>query len=255
VPLLAAVPGDVGARWREEWLPRIAAGDALATVGLASMPAVPAASDADLLLLERHGELHVLDAASVSCAARPSLDGGRRLAEVAWEPSPATLLASGTDAARWLAGVEQRAAMGTGALLLGVADRLIAMASEYAKERKQFGKAIGSFQAVKHLLANALVQLEFARPAVYRAAWSLDQDDPDAGRHASMAKALSSDAATGAARAALQVHGAIGYTWEHDLHLWMKPAWALAAAWGDAASHRAALLSSLVAGRVASSAS
>ena len=141
-----------------------------------------------------------------------------------------------------LAGCRQRAAMGAGAVLLGITERLITMAGDYAKERTQFGKPIGSFQAVKHLLADALVRLEFARPAVYRAAWSLTVDDDDAPLHASMAKALASDAATAAARTALQVHGAIGYTWEHDLHLWMKPAWALAAAWGDSTAHRAAVL-------------
>ncbi len=82
---------------------------------------------------------------------------------------------------------------------------------------------------------------------VYRAAWSLSEGEPDAGLHASMAKAMASEAATVAARTALQVHGAIGYTWEHDLHLWMKRAWALAAAWGDAATHRARVLEILLA--------
>ncbi len=77
---------------------------------------------------------------------------------------------------------------------------------------------------------------------MYRAAWSLSEGDPDATVHASMAKALASEAAVLAARTALQVHGAIGYTWEHDLHLWMKRAWSLAAAWGDAAWHRARIL-------------
>ena len=179
--------------------------------------------------------------------ARASIDGARRLAEVSWEPTPATVLLSGDDALVALAACRQRAAMGTGAMLLGITDRLISMAGEYAKARTQFGKPIGSFQAVKHLLADALVKLEFARPAVYRAAWSLSLHDEDAPLHASMAKALASDAATAAARTALQVHGAIGYTWEHDLHLWMKPAWALAAAWGDSVSHRAAILDTLVA--------
>jgi alkylation response protein AidB-like acyl-CoA dehydrogenase len=136
--------------------------------------------------------------------------------------------------------------MATGAVLLGVADRLVTMTAGYALERSQFGHPIGSFQAVKHHLANALVRLEFARPAVYQAAWSLDNGDPDADRHCSMAKALASDAATGAARTALQVHGAIGYTWEHDVHLWMKRAWSLAAAWGDAGFHRALVLESLL---------
>jgi alkylation response protein AidB-like acyl-CoA dehydrogenase len=122
--------------------------------------------------------------------------------------------------------------------LLGVADRLIELAADYAREREQFGKPIGSFQAVKHHLANALLALEFARPVTYRAAYSIAHDDPDRSTHVSMAKTFASDAATLAARTALQVHGAIGYTWEHDLHLWMKRAWALAAAWGDASWHR-----------------
>jgi alkylation response protein AidB-like acyl-CoA dehydrogenase len=121
------------------------------------------------------------------------------------------------------------------------------MAAQYAKDRSQFGKPIGSFQAVKHHLADALVRVEFARPMVYRAAWSLSVGERDAGLHASMAKAMASDAATLAARTALQVHGAIGYTWEHDLQLWMKRAWALAASWGDAATHRARVLETLLA--------
>ena len=139
--------------------------------------------------------------------------------------------------------------MGTGAVLVGVADRLVTMAAQYAEDRMQFGKPIGSFQAVKHHLADALVRVEFARPVVYRAAWSLSEGEPDARLHASMAKALASDAAALAARTALQVHGAIGYTWEHDLHLWMKRAWSLAADWGDAAAHRARVLESLLARR------
>jgi alkylation response protein AidB-like acyl-CoA dehydrogenase len=106
----------------------------------------------------------------------------------------------------------------------------------------QFGKAIGSFEAVKHHLANARIRLEFARPLVYAAAWALDESEPDVPRRVSMAKSAASDAASLAASVALQVHGAIGYTWEHDLHLWMKRAWSLSGAWGDAGWHRARLL-------------
>src|SRR5439155_24977645 len=105
--------------------------------------------------------------------------------------------------------------------------------------REQFGRPVGSFQAVKHHLADVLVQLELARPVVYRAAWSLAHRLPERSTHVSMAKACASDAAGEAARAALQCHGAIGYSFEHDLHLWMKRAWALARTWGDAAWHRA----------------
>ena len=88
--------------------------------------------------------------------------------------------------------------------------------------------------------------MEFARPVVYGAAWALDHGTPDASRAASVAKAYASDAATEAARVSLQVHGAIGYTWECDLHLFLKRAWALAEAWGSAADHRALVLDHLV---------
>jgi alkylation response protein AidB-like acyl-CoA dehydrogenase len=245
VPLLVEATSERAHELRAQWLPRAAAGDAVVTVAPPEMSLVPAALSAHLLLLARHGELHALAAESTVRVPRPALDGARRLAQVTWEPSPATLLASGDDADRLIEAARQRAAMGTGALLLGVADRLITMTAAYAVDRVQFGVPIGSFQAVKHHLANALIRLEFARPAVYRAAWSLDHGDPRAGSHASMAKALASDAATGAARVALQVHGAIGYTWENDIHLWMKRAWSLAAAWGDAGFHRARVLESL----------
>ena len=98
---------------------------------------------------------------------------------------------------------------------------------------------IGSFQAVKHHLADVALALEFSRPLVYRAAWSIAHGDDARSVHVAMAKARASDAALRAGRVALQVHGAIGYTTEYDLHLWMKRAWALAASWGDTAWHDA----------------
>jgi alkylation response protein AidB-like acyl-CoA dehydrogenase len=245
VPTLLDAPGERAEKRRAGWLPKVAAGEAVIAVGRESMATVPGALSADLLLLEAQGELHAVPGSSTVRLARAALDGARRPAEVSWEPSPATLLIRADEAQGVLAALSDRAAMGTGAVLVGVADRLITMTAGYALDRVQFGQPIGSFQAVKHLLANALVRLEFARPAVYRAAWSLDVGHPEASWHASMAKALASDAATGAARVALQVHGAIGYTWEHDLHLWMKKAWSLAAAWGDAPGHRARVLDRL----------
>ena len=245
VPVLVEAPGAQGAVLRARWLAAVADGAVTMAVGTAAMPAVPGAEGAELLLLEREGELHAVPGAAVVLTPRPSLDGSRRLARVDWEPSPATLVVSGFEAEEVLDALGDRAAMSTGAVLVGVADRLIAMAAQYAKERSQFGQPIGSFQAVKHHLADALVRVEFARPVVYRAAWSLQHGDPDASMHASMAKAMASEAATLAARTALQVHGAIGYTWEHDLQLWMKRAWSLAAAWGDAATHRARVLERL----------
>ncbi len=247
VPLLLDLPGPEADGLRAEVLPRVAIGESVLTVGLSSMVAVPAAAGADLLLLEDAGELHAVAPAETRLIPRPSIDGARRPARVDWDPTPDTLLASAAESAPVLARLADRAAVGTGALLLGVADRLIASAAAYATDRHQFGVPIGSFQAVKHQLADALVRLEFARPVVYRAAWSLDSAEPAVSRHASMAKAYAAEAALGAARTALQVHGAIGYTWEHDLQLWMKKAWALSTAWGDAADHRARVLEALLA--------
>ena len=97
------------------------------------------------------------------------------------------------------------------------------------KERRQFGVPIGSFQAVKHHLADALLHLEFARPVVYAAAWSLANGSPEASRAVSHAKAAAGDAANVVGRQALQCHGAIGYTVEYDLHLYLKRVWALSA--------------------------
>ena len=165
-----------------------------------------------------------------------------------WPLESDTLLAYGVAAEAAVALLADRAAAGTAALLIGLAERMLAMAAAYAKERHQFGKPIGSFQAVKHLLANARVALEFARPATYRAAWSLATAQPTLSHDASMAKAMASDAADLAARVALQVHGAIGYTWECDLHFFLKQTWALSRAWGDAATHRRLVLAQLPTG-------
>ncbi|HEY1466263.1 MAG TPA: acyl-CoA dehydrogenase family protein [Acidimicrobiales bacterium] len=237
-----------------QWLPLIATGDAAAAIGVSGMPAVPGAVGADVFILEHTPpgggiELHAVPADEVGVTPVSSLDPTRRLGTVAWTPAPDTLVAAGSDAQSALAVLADRAAVGTAAELVGLADRMITMAADYAKERKQFGRAIGSFQAVKHLLAGAQVQLEFARPVTYAAAWSLAHRTPDASRRASMAKAYAAEAATEAARVSLQVHGAIGYTWECDLHLFLKRAWALAPAWGDAAEHRGRVLASVVAER------
>lgn len=136
------------------------------------------------------------------------------------------------------AGDFDRAALGTSAQLIGLSRRMLDMTVAYVIERKQFGVPIGSFQAVKHHLADARLQIEFAAPAVYRAAWSLATNDPNAARDVSMAKAMASDCAHLVGRKALQCHGGIGYTVEYDLQLFLKRAWALEKLRGDAAWHR-----------------
>jgi alkylation response protein AidB-like acyl-CoA dehydrogenase len=162
--------------------------------------------------------------AAVELVARTSVDGARRLFEVRGTPQA---LPRDEHAAAYNRGV-----VGLAAQQCGLAQRMLDLTAEYAKERRQFGVPIGSFQAVKHHLANARVALEFARPLVYRAAATLDPV------HASMAKSKADEAALTTAKAALQCHGAIGYTTEYDLHLYMKRSWVLARSFGDARFHR-----------------
>jgi alkylation response protein AidB-like acyl-CoA dehydrogenase len=192
-----------------------------------------------LLLLQADDEVWAVPRRELTMSEQPGLDRGRRLFRVSWSPGTGDRLMGGAEGQRLAAAAFDRAAFGAAAQLVGLADRIIELTADYAREREQFGKPIGSFQAVKHHLANALMRLEFARPAVYRAAHSIATASPHRDRDVSMAKVFASDAGLLAARVGLQVHGAIGYTLEHDLHLFMKPVWSLAAAYGDAAWHRA----------------
>ena len=212
--------------------PVVNPGGGTATAAVPGAPTVLDADTADILLLWDDDELHGVARADVALAAIPAIDASRRMFTVEWTPSTTTRLDADASAAY------DRGALGTAAVLLGLAHHLLDTTVEYASHRTQFGAPIGSFQAVKHYLADVAIALEFARPLTYRAAWSLDTADPGASAHVSMAKAQAGDAAELAARHALQCHGAIGYSDESDLHLWMKRVWALSAAWGDAAWHR-----------------
>jgi alkylation response protein AidB-like acyl-CoA dehydrogenase len=221
------------------WSSRVVRGEARAAVGLEGAPFVLGADAADVLLLQHGDHVHAIERGAVTLDAQPSIDGARRLFCVEWRPSADTLVAEGSVARQAIADARDRGAVATAAELVGAGRQLVEVAVGYAKTRHQFGKPIGSFQAVKHHLADAHIALEMAAPAVYRAAYSLAHGDPERTLHASMAKALASEAALLAARKALQCHGAIGYAFENDLHLWMKRVWALASAWGDANEHRA----------------
>ena len=138
-------------------------------------------------------------------------------------------------------GVERltnRVATASAADTFGASARALEMSVEYAKVRRQFGHPIGSFQAVKHRLADALVDVEGMRSSTYYAAWCVATGDAEGSLAASMAKAWCSDASRRVTAAALQVHGGIGFTWDHDLHLFLKRAQADATGYGDAAWHR-----------------
>jgi alkylation response protein AidB-like acyl-CoA dehydrogenase len=235
VPLLAGVEESALA---DAWLRRVPAGAATIAVGHAANAFVADAHVADLLLMQHGDELHAVPRARVGVERQPCNDPSRRLFRVTWSPASDTRVAGGARARGLLAAALDRGALAAAAQLVGVGQQLVDMAVRYATQREQFGRPIGSFQAVKHMLANVAVRLEFARPVVYRAAFSVARDVPTRAVDVSHAKVAAAEAAAQAARAALQVHGAMGYTWEVDLHIWMKRAWSLALAWGSTAWHR-----------------
>lgn len=228
------------------WLPKIAAGEAIVAIGHELNPTVADAHVADVLVLPHQDELHLVTRDQVSLVAQPSVDPGRRLFTVQWKPSAATLVAKGGSASRLLADCHDRAALGAAAQLLGIGQQLIQLGVAYAKERQQFGTVIGTFQAVKHMLASVQVRVEFARPVVQRAAFSVAHNTANRSLDVSQAKVAAAEAAALAGKAALQVHGAIGYTYELDLHVWMKRVWSLEASWGTSRWHRRRLSDALL---------
>ena len=129
--------------------------------------------------------------------------------------------------------VSSRGSLMTAALLIGLAQKMIDLSSVYVLDRAQFGKPIGSFQAVKHMLSDVAVKIEFAKPAVYRAAYSLSQNNPKSALHCAHAKLMCTQAAELACKNSIQAHGAMGYTWEMDLHIYMRKAWSMMACWGN----------------------
>jgi alkylation response protein AidB-like acyl-CoA dehydrogenase len=244
-PLLAELGDPTGE------IDSIVGGSTLVTAELTGHGPIPWGRRADRALARLGEELRLLDRAALAgagdgpepaqlsqvAAEAVAVDGSRDLVAVDRSalagvgtavPAPADAAAAAFD----------RGALGTAAQLIGLSRRMLDLTVAYVVERQQFGVPIGSFQAVKHHLADARLQVEFAAPAVYAAAWSLATGQADAPRDVSMAKALASDAARVVGRKALQCHGAIGYTVEYDLHLSFKRAFALAASWGDAAWHR-----------------
>ncbi|MGH3431325.1 MAG: acyl-CoA dehydrogenase family protein [Thermocrispum sp.] len=188
---------------------------------------VVAAAGADrarTFIVPAGGRLYAVDAPDpgVNVQPRRLLDRSRSAADVTFSAAQARQLE--VDAGEALAAAALRSAVLVAADALGAMERLLELSVEYSKQRRQFGVPIGSFQAVKHAAADMLVKVEAARSIVYFAAAAVDQGHPDAAVHAAVAKAQVTAAAAQAADTALTVHGAIGYTWEHDLHLLYKRA-------------------------------
>jgi len=225
----APVLGEAGS----DWLPRIASGEAIVAVQLGGAPFVVDAGDADLLLLERDGELHALPRDAFTATPVGSDDKARRLFAVDARPGAATALKGAAGVAL------DRGAAAVAAVLNGISMRMLDMTLEHVKVREQFGKPVGTFQAVKHKLATAHVRVESARAAAWYAAFAIGAGLPDRSLAASVAKVVAAEAEAIANAEALQCHGGIGFTWEHDLHMWMKRGNALEASFGTAAEHRA----------------
>jgi alkylation response protein AidB-like acyl-CoA dehydrogenase len=213
-------------------LPEVLAGRARVAVQT-GRDAVPYAATADAVLQLGDG-VRLLARDDAKLEPVDTVDGSRALATVVGEGTPLA-----ADAELLLP------RLGTAAFLLGLARRQVDLTVAYVKDRQQFGVAVGSFQALKHPLADAVVGTEFAWPAVLRAAQSIADGDPEADLHVAMAKLLASESAYRVSRVCLQAHGAIGYTTEYDLHLFGKRTWALAADWGSPAQLRSELATRL----------
>jgi alkylation response protein AidB-like acyl-CoA dehydrogenase len=220
------------------WLAGLAAGELIATAAIP--PWLPWAVDAETagLVLLAEGDAVRLGTPG---PGQRSVDPGRSLSPV----TGGQVLARGPAVAGAVARALNAGALACAAQLLGAGRALLEASVRHAGQRAQFGRPIGAFQAVKHHLADVAIGLEFAGPLLDAAAAALDGNGCHAARDVSAAKVACTDAARRAALAALQVHGAIGYTEEHDLHLWLLKVRALAGAWGGQAEHRARVIAAI----------
>lgn len=224
-PMLAALAPD-----------HPALADAAATIAIQEREGalVADADSAAAIILRRGDDAFVAAPGDVRLHRRESIDPFRRLFSVEWEAGAAEALGP----ADWEL-ARDRGALFAAAQGLGLAQRAVDMAVAYAKDREQFGKPIGSYQAVKHQLSSAQVGIEFARPVVLAAAADIAHGDVHSRARVSHAKIVALETADLAARTAIQVHGAMGYSWEVDVHLFLKRALALTGCWGTPGFHRA----------------
>jgi len=218
---------------KQRWLPGIASGAARGTLGLVTngrAPLVPDAAEAAVIVLVDGGQATVVERSDADVEPVDTIDSTRRFASVAADGGEALEgdLQPGLD----------RAATAVAAELAGLAQRTMEMAVDYAKERKQFERPIGAYQAVSHRCAQMLMEVESARALTYFAAYAADSEPDELSLAASAAKAYASDAGWRVSASSLQVHGGIGFTWEHDLHFFLKRAKADGHLFGTAREHR-----------------
>jgi alkylation response protein AidB-like acyl-CoA dehydrogenase len=261
----------------QEWLPAIAAGETIATLALtedsgrwdlasitataneaagawtitghknyvidghlADLILVAAVTPAGLSLFAVRG-----DASGLSKTRLATMDQTRKQARLEFDATPATLVGTDGGAGPVLERTLQLAAVALAAEQVGGAQRVLDNAVEYAKNRIQFGRPIGSFQAIKHKCADMLLEVESAKSAAYYGAWAADADDEELALAASLAKSYCSEAYFHCAGENIQIHGGIGFTWEHHAHLYFKRAKSSELLLGDPAYHRELLAQQL----------
>ena len=220
---------------KQRWLPGVATGAERGTVawvrdGVA--PLVPDADSASFIVLLDGSSASVVETGSASVETVDTIDSTRRFSRVEANGGGESLDAA--DPSEALAPI----ATALSAELVGVAQRSMEMAVDYAKERQQFGRPIGAYQGVSHRCAQMMLEVESARSVTLYAAWASDHEPESQDLASSMAKAYASDAGWRVTAAALQVHGGIGFTWEHDLHFFLKRAKTDAHLFGTASEHR-----------------
>ena len=200
------------------------------------------ATAADVILVAARGSdgvgLYAVDAGDTERTPLVTMDLSRPQADVTFDRAPARLLAGPDDTGRVITHALQVGAALLAIEQIGAAQHLLDLSVEYAKSRLQFGRQIGSFQAIKHRLADMLVDLEHARSTAYHAVWALTDGSDDPALAASIAQATCSAAFSRIAADTIQVHGGIGFTWEHQAHLYFKRAATDAALLGSAEQHR-----------------
>jgi alkylation response protein AidB-like acyl-CoA dehydrogenase len=219
---------------KQRWLPGIASGEERGTVGVVTngeAPLVPDADSASVIVLVDGDSATVVESSTAEIEERPTIDSTRRFSRV-----------SANGGGEALAGDVQagldRAEIALAAELVGVAQWALETAVAYAKDRKQFDRPIGSYQAVAHRCAQMMLETEGARSATYYSGWVADNEPESLSLAASMAKAYAADAGWRVTASSLQVHGGIGFTWEHDLHFFLKRARTDGSLLGSPRSHR-----------------
>lgn len=207
---------------------------------------VPDGAAVDLFVVAASGGLYAVEASDAIVTPRRTIDGTRRVADVRFDGAPARLLASGEEAHDLLGRIRERAYAAVALESVGVAERALDLLVAYAKQREQFGRPIGVYQAVSHKASDVYVRLQQARSLAYWAAWCVSEDDEMARQAGLAAKSLAGEAAVFACESAIQGHGGIGFTWEHVLHRYYKRAQWLAAFDGPAAGQRAEVAAHLL---------